>query len=70
VAFLGVFALPLVGIENPELQRLSSGLSIVLFVGGSFFPVSLKKMRTRLGAWMHPNSFGCGVDGARPNTSS
>lgn len=36
VAFLGVFALPLAGIENPDLPRLSLGLSIVLFAGYPF----------------------------------
>lgn len=36
VAFLGVFALPLAGIENSELPRISLGLSIVLFAGYPF----------------------------------
>ncbi len=36
VAFLGVFALPIGGIENPNVPRLALGLSIILFAGYPF----------------------------------
>lgn len=36
VAFLGVFALQIGGIENPNVPRLALGLSIILFAGYPF----------------------------------
>lgn len=36
VTFIGVFALPISGIENPNIPRLALGLSIILFAGYPF----------------------------------
>jgi len=36
ITFLGVFVLPIVGIENPNIPRLALVLSIVLFAGYPF----------------------------------